>query len=215
VYGEDPRQGFVESNSFYHPELKFKFPYPEDWKLINTPLQVQIAPEDGKAIIILSLSQKNSLDEAVEANIEALNLKVSERKSLTINGLPAISINSKQIPEGAQSNSQDTIRLQSYFIQYNSSIYVFHGITFDSMYDKYRDHFTNTMTNFGPLTDPDKLNKQPQRIRIKPVQQSGSVKDVLGYYDVPEAQKKNIALLNNMDLADKLTKGDLIKIISD
>ncbi len=214
VYGDDPRQGYVESNSFYHPQLKFKFPYPKEWKLINTPLQVQIAPEDGKAIIILSLSEKNNLDQAVDANIEALNLTVYERKSLNVNGLPAISINSKQIPEGTQSNAQDTIRLQSYFIQHDQKIYVFHGITFDSMFDKYRDAFTSTMASFNRLTDPDKLNKQPQRIRIKQVQQSGSVKDVLGYYGIPEAQKKNISLLNNMDLTDKLERGDLIKIIS-
>jgi predicted Zn-dependent protease len=215
VYGEDPRQGFVESNSFYHPKLKFRFPYPKDWKLINTPLQVQIAPENGKAIIILSLSQKKSLDEAADANIEALNLKVSERKSLKINGLSAILINSRQIPEKTQSNEQDTIRLQSYFIEYNKNIYVFHGITFDSMYNKYSDPFTNTMSNFSRLTNPGKLNRQPQKIRIKEVQRSGSVKDVLGYYGIPEAQKKNMAILNNMGLADKLERGDLIKIVSE
>ena len=71
------------------------------------------------------------------------------------------------------------------------------------------------MANFSRLTDPNKLNKKPQRIRIKEVQQSGSVKDVLGYYGVPEAQKKNIALLNNMDLADNLARGDLIRIVSE
>jgi predicted Zn-dependent protease len=215
VYGDDPRQGFVESNSFYHPAFKFQFPYPKGWKLINTPLQVQIAPEDGKAIIILSLSEKNNLDQAADANIEALNLQVSERKSLNVKGLPAISIDSKQIPEGTQSNPQDTIRLNSYFIQYDQKIYVFHGITFDSIYDKYRDDFTGTMANFSRLTDPGKLNKQPQRIRIKQVQRSGTVKDVLGYYGVPEAQKQNIAFLNNMDLTDKLERGDLLKIVSD
>ncbi|MGD9328412.1 MAG: M48 family metalloprotease [Cyclobacteriaceae bacterium] len=215
VYGEDPRQGFVESNTFYHPALKFQFPYPKGWKLINTPLQVQIAPEDGKAIIILSLSEKNNLDQAADANIEALNLQVSERKSLNVNGLPAISIDSKQIPEGTQSNPQDTIRLNSYFIQYDQKIYVFHGITFDSIYDKYRDDFTGAMANFSRLTDPGKLNKQPQRIRIKQVQRSGTVKDVLEYYSIPEAQKQNIAFLNNMNLTDKLERGDLLKIVSD
>ena len=28
VYGEDPRQGFVEGNTFYHPEMKFRFNFP-------------------------------------------------------------------------------------------------------------------------------------------------------------------------------------------
>jgi predicted Zn-dependent protease len=71
------------------------------------------------------------------------------------------------------------------------------------------------MDNFSRLTDPGKLNKQPQRISIKEVQRSGTLQDVLGYYGVPEAQKKNIALLNNMDLNDNLARGDLLKIVSD
>ncbi len=215
VFGEDPRQGFIEANTFYHPDLKFKFPFPNGWQVVNTPLQVQIAPEDGKAIIILSLSQKKSLDQAADANIEALNLKVIERKSLKVNGLSAISINSRQIPEETQSNAQDTIRLQSYFIQHNTNIYVFHGITFDSIYDTYSQNFTTTMTNFNSLTDPAKLNKKPERIRIKQVQRSGMVADVFKYYGVQESQRKKLALLNNFDLTDQLKRGDLIKIITE
>jgi predicted Zn-dependent protease len=215
VFGEDPRQGFIEANTFYHPDLKFKFPFPNGWQVVNTPLQVQIAPEDGKAIIILTLSQQNTLDQAVDANVDALNLSVSERKSIKVNGFPAIALSSKQIPQDQQSNAQDTIRLNSYFIQYNKNIYVFHGITFDSIYDTYSQNFTTTMTNFNSLTDPSMLNKKPERIRIKQVQRSGSVSEVLGYYGIPESRKKNIALLNNMDLSDRLIRGDLIKIVSE
>jgi len=72
-------------------------PFPKGWQLVNTPLQVQIAPEDGKDIIILTLSQQNSLDQAVDANIDALNLTISDRKSVKVNGLPAIALSSKQI----------------------------------------------------------------------------------------------------------------------
>ena len=42
VYGQDPRQGFVENNMFYHPELRFKYPVPAGWQLENSPMQVQM-----------------------------------------------------------------------------------------------------------------------------------------------------------------------------
>ena len=35
--GEDPRQGFVDGNMFYHPDLKFQYPIPDGWKLTNLP----------------------------------------------------------------------------------------------------------------------------------------------------------------------------------
>lgn len=31
VYGDDPRQGYVDGNVFYHPDLKFRFSFPSGW----------------------------------------------------------------------------------------------------------------------------------------------------------------------------------------
>ena len=56
VYGEDPRQGYVEQNTFYHPELKFQFRVPGDWALQNSPQQVQMAPKSGKALMAMTLA---------------------------------------------------------------------------------------------------------------------------------------------------------------
>ena len=51
ILGEDPRQGFVDHGVFYHPELKVLFPIPGEWKLQNTPQQVQMAPSQRRSII--------------------------------------------------------------------------------------------------------------------------------------------------------------------
>lgn len=213
IYGEDPRQGFVESNVFYHPNLKFQFPFPTGWKLVNSPLQVQIAPEDGKAIIIVTLSEQKNLEDAVQANINQLNLTVIDRKPVKVNGMSGIAVNSKQIPQDQQSSGQDTIRLKSYFIQYNENIYLFHGITLNSTYDTYAQSFTSTMMNFNRLTDSAKLNIKPKRISVKQVQRAGTVAEVLRYYKVPESDMKNLAILNNYELSDRINRGQLIKII--
>src|SRR4030043_2325251 len=61
IYGEDPRQGYAEGNVFYHPTLKFKFSFPAGWKLENTPAQVNITPSDGKALMLFTLSNQNTL----------------------------------------------------------------------------------------------------------------------------------------------------------
>ena len=70
VYGEDPRQGFVENNNFYHPDLKFQFPTPQGWQVQNSPQQVAMAPKGGKAIMIMNLAQGQSLEAAAQATNE-------------------------------------------------------------------------------------------------------------------------------------------------
>ena len=53
MYGDDPKQGFVENSVFYHPDMKFLLPVPSQWKSVNSPAQFQMAPEDGKAMLSL------------------------------------------------------------------------------------------------------------------------------------------------------------------
>jgi len=36
VYGEDPRQGYVENSVFYHPGLRFQYAVPSGWTVDNT-----------------------------------------------------------------------------------------------------------------------------------------------------------------------------------
>ncbi|NJK82543.1 MAG: M48 family metalloprotease [Saprospiraceae bacterium] len=144
TYGDDPRQGYVENNVFYHPELKFQYPIPSAWKVNNTPQQVQIAPENGEAIIILTLAQGTTLEEAASKIVEQFQLTVESRNNTTVNNFPAMVLKTKQV--NPQTNA--TIDLLSYLIRDGDLIYVFHGITTPEKYPIYRPTFENTMTNF-------------------------------------------------------------------
>ena len=92
IYGEDPRQGYVEQNVFYHPDLLFQYPIPAGWRTINMPTQVQMAPEDGKAMMLLTVSQKKTLDEAAQESVEQYKLEVERSERSQINGLPALAV---------------------------------------------------------------------------------------------------------------------------
>src|SRR6185295_18416608 len=51
VLGEDPRQGFVDGNVFYHPDLRFRFPVPRGFKVVNQPTQVVMVEEQNRAVL--------------------------------------------------------------------------------------------------------------------------------------------------------------------
>jgi len=72
IYGEDPKGGFVENWMFYHPVLKFKFPVPQGWQYQNSPTQFQMAPKDGKALMMLTLAQGTNLQEAANNTVQQL-----------------------------------------------------------------------------------------------------------------------------------------------
>lgn len=213
VYGEDPRQGYVEANVFYHPEMKFKYPVPPGWQLQNSPIQVQMAPADGKAVIIFTMAQQKTLEEATQQTLAGLNLTVLDSKKATVNGFPAIGTVSQQVSQDSQTGAQQTLKVMSYFIQYNGAIYVFHGVAADADFNSYYRIFESTMVNFNRLAETSKLNVKQKRIKVVQVPATGTLSQAFKNLKVPESQMTELALLNNMELTGQVTKGKLIKII--
>src|SRR5690606_19165373 len=111
VYGEDPRQGFFEDQMFYHPELKFQFPVPSNWITQNSPQDVRMAPQNGKALMIFAFAPGNTLDEAAQAFVQENQLQVVDSRRATVNGFPTMIVLADQV--NAQ-NPQQVIRILTY-----------------------------------------------------------------------------------------------------
>lgn len=212
IYGEDPREGYREQNMFYHPVLKFQFPIPVNWNYQNTPQRVQLAPKDGKALMMMMLAQGNSLQEATNTITQQYKLTPVETRNITVNGLQTIYLLADQQP---QQQGQPTLRTLSYIIQYNGNIYHLIGVSTITDFNNYAASFNYTMQAFKPLTDPVKLNKKPQRIRIKTVVSAMTLSKFLSQNNVPGAKLEEHAILNGMQLTDNLVQGTLIKIIAE
>ena len=219
IYGEDPKQGFLENNIFYHPELKFQFPTPANWNYQNTPQRVQLAPKDGKALLTMSLAPGNNLQEAASTMLQQNGLRSLESQQITVNGLPAIAIVAEPQPQQQQQGQQQqqqqqpSVRILSYLIEYNKSIYWLLGATSAIDFNQYYPIFKNTMDGFRILTDQSKINKKPERIRNKTISKSATLQQVLKTYNTPDARLNELAILNGMNLTDVVPVGMMIKTI--
>ncbi len=210
VYGEDPRQGFVENNVFYHPEMKFYYPIPTNWKTVNTPSQVQMAPKDGKALIMLTIGQGNSMEEASQNFITQYKLNQISSTRNAINGFQALTVVSEQINE---QDPKASVSLLSNYISFDGMILVFHGVAGQSDFNSYRPYFNQTARGFNRLKDRSKLNKQPERLQVKKVTKSGSLSGILSSWGVPPKRHEEMAVLNSMKLKDQIGTGTLIKFV--
>ena len=216
VYGEDPRQGYIENNNFYHPELKFEFPIPSGWKTKNSPIQFQMASSDQKAMMLMTLATEKTLEAAATAVAQNHKLKVLDQQNTTINGLQAIIQVGDQVPETAangQQSAQNAVRVMTAFIAYNGLNYIIHGVAALADFPQYERTFTNTMMGFKTLTDYSKINVKPNRVRIKTVYKDGTLLDALRAFNMPEKKHKELAILNGMELTDRVSRGMLIKTI--
>ncbi len=213
VYGEDPRQGFVEGNTFYHPDLKFRFSFPSGWQLQNSPIQVSMAPSDGNALAVFGLANQSSLQEAAQATLQQLQLNVQQSTNTTVNGLPAIAVLSTQTMQDQSTGATATNVVLSYFIEYDKRFYVFHGVSTEAGFASYRNSLEGIMKSFSRLTDNSKLNVTPQRILVKAAPRTATLASTFSSLGVPQGMMAELALLNNMELTDQVKAGKLIKIV--
>jgi predicted Zn-dependent protease len=218
TYGEDPKQGFVENGQFYHPELRFQFPIPSGWQSQNSPTQFQMAAKDGKSAMILMLAKGNSLDEAAQNLVKELSLNVLENTKTTINGNPAYVLISQQQQQQGQTQQRadpkNTLQIGTWLIQYNNAIYALHGLASAADFSGSFNTFKQVAGNFRSLTDPDKLNRKPERVLVKTAPRTGSFQEVMTALGMPAKRIGELGILNSMKADDQVAQGSSVKIIT-
>jgi predicted Zn-dependent protease len=207
VFGENPRQGFVENNIFYHPDLRFQFPLPQGWVLQNAPAFIRMVSPNKDALIIFTISPEGPPEQAALQFAQKNEARVIESSPTKVNGLPAHRLISEV------RSSQGVLTIKSYFIEKKGKVYMFHGITSPVRFDQYSPTFGNTMEQFRELTNPKMLEVKPLRIRILSSARSGTVRGALLAQGVTENDLEKMALLNGKTLDDPIAAGTLIKII--
>lgn len=211
VLGEDPRQGFVENNNFYHPELKFYFPVPNGWRHQNSPQQFQMASADGKAMMLLQIAQGNSLQEAANSFLTQYKLQSTGSRTETLNGMPAYTFNFQQSAQAQDGSTQVTMKGKGTFIEYNGLKFALVAVSGPNEFSSYTSTFDGTLRNFKVLNDSDKLNRKPNRIHLFRTTVNGTLQQALQGEGIPSARFEEFAILNGMQLSAQVPKGTLLK----
>jgi predicted Zn-dependent protease len=213
-YGDNPREGYVENSVFYHPDLKFEFPIPQGWKSQNSPSQFQMAEPNGKAVMILLPAGNKGLDETAQALAQQLKLQNAQAQKTTVNGFPAMVIQGDQVGQDQQTGQQGiTASTLSYLIQDGQTVYALVGLCGPGTLNSYGSAFQRTAQGFKRLTDASKLNRQPERVRIKTAKAGQTLASALAANGVSSKRYEEMAILNGMKTTDKLTAGQLFKVV--
>lgn len=210
TFGEDPRQGFVESGVFYHPDLKFRFPIPSGWKSQNAPDKFQMAEPNGKALLVFLGASGSSLDEAGQSLAKAIGLASANASKTTINGFPALVFEGDQ---QATDQSSTPAHVLAQLIQDGKSIYAFVGLAAPASFSTYAPQFQQAAQGYARLTDANKLNRQPEHIHIRTATGNQTLASALASAGVPSKRYEELAIVNGMKTTDKLPKGMLYKVV--
>jgi predicted Zn-dependent protease len=160
VYGEDPREGFFEGGTFYHPKLRFQVSFPQGWQTQNTPQAVAAQSPQQDAIIQLGLAGQTSPEEAARQFMSQQGVQPGNTSNTSVNGLPAAG------GYFTAQTDQGTVEGLVTFISYSGNTYGFLGYTPQGKLSGYDNVFRQAINSFGPLRNQAALSVQPARVQL-------------------------------------------------
>ncbi len=208
VFGNDPRQGFAENGFFYHPELEFQFPYPEEWQVINQPSMVALVTPDQDAVMIMQIDNQSGSPRA------SVNEFLSQQG---VNSLNQAATESNDIPgyeafaSGRTEDGQE-LMFYVYALDYGGNIYRFLSYTTEDRFGTYSPEFSHVTKGFQQLTDSDILNIRPVRLEVLQTDRAAPFESFLPAGLPMNITPEELAIVNQVSLDETIEEGTYIKI---
>jgi predicted Zn-dependent protease len=204
-YGEDPRQGFIEGNTFYHPGLRFKLDLPDGWQSQNTPEALAAVSPEQDAMLQLTAPGKGTPDEAVKQFVGQEGVKTGQVSSAPVNGLPAASTQFEAQTE------QGAVQGVVAFIKYGDLTYRLLGYTPAGKLQAYDKTFRASINSFAELTDKAKLDVQPFKVELVKLDREMTVQEFNQKYP-STIPVERLAVVNGYDTPpDRIPAGVTVK----
>jgi predicted Zn-dependent protease len=204
IFGINPREGVFRSNTFYHPDLKFVFDFPDEWKTVNQKQTVVgISPEED-AIVVITFSDKKSSEEAANEFFSQEGLTAQRAASGDIHGFRTAS-------GGFTVQTEEGI-LQGFaaFVDYDGNVYRLLGYTGQPRWSKYEQRLVKSIHSFNRLTDSRILSVKPQHLKLVTITRDMSLEDFNKQYP-SGISIETLEIINQTGRNEQLRTGQQVK----
>jgi predicted Zn-dependent protease len=210
VFGDNPRQGFVERGAFYHPEMAFTFTLPAGWAMENTPQQVAAAAKDGRAALYLR-AETSSQDLETYLLAKAKDLGQAELLSKGAEAVNRFSARHAYFRVAQEEGEPLALRLTC--IRKDGLVYTFIAVSTMAAADVCQPLMAKSIASFATLSDPRHLNRGPERLALSSPDGRQTLQGLLTRSGVDQRHWKQLAVFNSLNLESVPQPGRLIKLL--
>uniref|UniRef100_A0A832MJT4 Peptidase M48 n=1 Tax=Eiseniibacteriota bacterium TaxID=2212470 RepID=A0A832MJT4_UNCEI len=209
VFGNDPRQGYLEQGRYVHPAMAFELTLPDGWPARDTRQALVAQSPDQRARMQLSIAATDT--DSPAAYVQALRaggrVTGASGGAETVGGLSAW-IGRLAVPDGPGGATT----LAAAFIRKPPRMFQVLGQS-AAPGDANEAKILASARSFRALTDPARLAPTPARVRVVRVATAGEFREVAGRHG-PGAPVEDLAILNNRALDETVRAGELVKVVT-
>lgn len=206
IVGEDPRQGFVQNNVFYHPVLRFQMPVAPNWQVENQPTALIFAEPNGRAMMGLRLATASRTRDAAAQFVSENKVQVTASGDTAVNGLPT------SVVVGRVATEQGQLGVWNALIEYEGKVYSVLGYAPAQVFDQVRGTFESVAGGFSPLRDAQMANVQPARLRVVRAEQRAPFASYVPASLPPTVSAEEVAIMNQISLETNVPAGAALKV---
>jgi predicted Zn-dependent protease len=204
VFGLNPRDGYFKGVEFFHPELRFRFTFPDGWKTSNERQAVAALSPGEDALVELALANVASADAAARAFLGQQGFSGGYPTRASVGGLPAVTAGFAAVTENG------TLRGTVVCVEHRNAVYRLVGYGVEARWPGYQATVERALQSFPPLTDPATLTVQPQRLDIVKLDHPTTVAELARQRPSPVAPA-TLGLLNQVEPETPLEAGRVVK----
>ncbi len=202
--GDDPRHGFFVGSSFRHPDLRFRFDFPEGWTVRNRPAAVVGVSPERDAAIVLALVEAASPAAAAQQLRGVEGIQAGPPAETRVNGLAAVqSLFSARTEQG-------TLAGLATFVAHEGRTYRVLAFAPEARAGGHEAAFRRAASSFAPLTDPAALRIEPARLALVTLPRAMTLAEFQQAYP-SSLPLDRLALLNRVEAGETIPAGRVMK----
>jgi predicted Zn-dependent protease len=202
VFGDDPRQGYAIGHAFYHPVLAFKVEFPDQWRIINQRQQVAALSPNQDAVVVLSMSDKESPSAGFEAFFGQQGVERGPSRGRNLMAFRALD---------SQTGSPVIEGLIGY-LNHGGKLYQLIGYTKVATWDGYAPAVQRSLTSFAKVSDRRYLDVKPSTVEVVALPGDMTLAEFAEKFP-STVELDELAILNGVTAQTRLEKGSLVKRI--
>src|SRR5947207_13820374 len=169
VFGNNPREGYFKGTRFFHPEVRFRFAFPDGLTTSNGRQAVIAVSPEKDAAVELSVAKERTMDAAASSFLAQRGYTSGYPVRTSVGGLPAVSA------AFAAATENGTLRGTALFVEHDGAVYRLVGYAAEAHWPAVQPVAERALQSFARLTDPAALAVQPQRLDIVKLEQGTTI----------------------------------------
>ena len=208
TFGQDPREGFFEEGTFFHPEMAFALDFPQGWTTVNQKSQVGALASDETALVVLTVEAgETDAERALSTFLRQDDVRGIDSRRVSVNGRTGWEASFSADGEGGE------LQGAVLFVEHGGSLFRLLGYASASRWGSHRSTVLQSIESFRPVSDPDILGVEPARIEIVRLPSRMTLQQFIDQYP-STVDDEQIAMINRRALDESIAGGALLKRVA-